>query len=183
MNEEQAAAAANSNAVLEAARKKLPNIAFIIERSKNLNVVVYEALVVGDGKDKKLKAEKPIDAYWLDQDPEYVKAARASGKQDDRVELGMFESKLAYGLSWTEVKDKPGRYKLNMVAVPKQHIEVYIDENGDVVAETTIDGKACRLERIYVYSVEGWVKPTVMWVQLCGTDLATGEARNERQKP
>ena len=35
--------------------------------------------------------------YWMDIDPEYVKAARAKGKMHDREELNMIERQFAYG--------------------------------------------------------------------------------------
>lgn len=72
---------------------KNPNIAFIVERSKNKNIVVYEGLV----KDGKIDPAKPLDVYWLDIDPVNVKNNRAKGQKHDRSELGMIESKMAYG--------------------------------------------------------------------------------------
>ena len=48
-----------------------PNILFAIARSKNKNMVMYEAKMEGD----KLAAT-PLEGYWLDIDPEYQAAAR-----------------------------------------------------------------------------------------------------------
>lgn len=70
-----------------------PNILFIISRSKNKNIVVYEAKMEGGT----IKASDPIDAYWLDIDPEYVEKARAKGVESDRVDLNMIERNMAYG--------------------------------------------------------------------------------------
>lgn len=39
---------------------------------QNKNIVVYEGLVEGG----ELKADKPVDAYWFDIDPDYIKANR-----------------------------------------------------------------------------------------------------------
>lgn len=74
-------------------QKENPNLLFIIERSKNKNVVCYAAKMKGG----QIDPDDPIEAYWMDIDPEYVKAARAKGVTSDRVELGVMESKLAYG--------------------------------------------------------------------------------------
>lgn len=49
------------------------------------------------GKDGKLDANKPLDGYWLDIDPEYVKANRKKGKTDDRDELSYIDKTMAYG--------------------------------------------------------------------------------------
>ena len=76
--------------MLEKQRKERPNILFIIERSKNMNIVVYEA----DVKDGKLDPKEPVKAFWLDIDPEYVKRA---GEKSDKVELSMVEWSMAYG--------------------------------------------------------------------------------------
>ena len=56
---------------------------FVIERSKNANVVSYDAVLTDDGK---IKEESPIDAYWL----------LYAYKNGEREELSAFDKK-AYG--------------------------------------------------------------------------------------
>ena len=56
---------------------------FVIERSKNANVVSYDAVLTDDGK---IKEESPIDAYWL----------LYAYKKGEREELSAFDKK-AYG--------------------------------------------------------------------------------------
>jgi hypothetical protein len=56
-------------------------------------VVVYEAKHAGG----KFDAAAPCAVYWMDIEPEYVKANRAKGIMSDRSDLGMMESSMAYG--------------------------------------------------------------------------------------
>ena len=56
---------------------------FVIERSKNANVVKYDAVLTEDGK---INAKTPIDAYWL----------LYAYKNGEREELSAFDKK-AYG--------------------------------------------------------------------------------------
>ena len=46
-----------------------PGVVLVIARSKNENVVVYEAMMDGD----RLRESDTCDAYWLDIDPDYVR--------------------------------------------------------------------------------------------------------------
>eukprot|EP01084_Bolivina_argentea_P070090 127485_1 len=68
-------------------------VLFWIERSKNKNIVVYEA----DKNPSTADHYNTVVGYWLDIDPEFVKAARKKGVNSDRAELSYMEKKLAYG--------------------------------------------------------------------------------------
>lgn len=91
-------------------------ICMVISRSKNANLVVYEALTGGpstpstslDPANVESEDSAPVpapptclglDAYWLDVDPEYVAKNRAKGKSSDRDELNFIERRMAYGVS------------------------------------------------------------------------------------
>jgi hypothetical protein len=81
-----------------------------IERSKNLNVVAYQANLV-DSKtgasvesgakraDCTFKSSEPLRAYWIKIEPEHVARRRARGEMEDICELNMVERKLAFGCS------------------------------------------------------------------------------------
>lgn len=71
-----------------------PSICMYIERSKNKNVVVYEAVPAASDASK----VESIHPYWLDIDPDYVAKNRAKGKQDDAEELNFIEKRMAYGV-------------------------------------------------------------------------------------
>jgi len=158
-----------------------PRILFLIARSKNLNLVIYEALV--EEKDSKtLRVKKPVDVYWLDVDPAYVAANRKKGVKSDRSELNFLESYQAYGVGFEAVKDKTGQYDLKLVAVPDRPIRLSIDEKGiphtsiNLTSSESKEKEACSLDKVYVSTTEGWLSiPKVEYVELFGTSLKTGK--------
>lgn len=155
------------------------NIAFIIERSKNKNVVVYEGKV---GEDGALNAAEPLGVYWLDIDPEYVAKARASGKTDDRVELNFLERTAAYGCS-AKPAEAAGEYRIHMVALPSRDLTLYL-KDGKPRARIVINGKDCDLFKIHIESQDRWVgPPKVLYAEIHGDDCETGEPRVERLHP
>jgi len=168
-----------AKAQLAELRKTSPNILFVIARSKNKNIVVYEALK----KDNALDAAKPIDVYWLDIDPEYVAAARKKGIQTDRNELNMIEKQFAYGVGFEPVQGKSDHYNLKLVALPERPVEMCLDSNGNPQARISINGKSANLVRIYVYAVERMLRtPKVEYIDVIGQD-ENGEYVHERIVP
>lgn len=159
------------------------DIVFIIERSKNKNVVCYSAKRANAGESK-LDETEPMVAYWLDIDPEYVAKARAAGKMDDRVDLNVFENQFAYGLAAEPAGGRPGAYEVHLVALPSRTLELYLKDDGKAAARMVISGRACNMFKIYVDSTDRWVgPPKVNWVELHGVDLETGEHLVERMHP
>eukprot|EP00796_Vickermania_ingenoplastis_P010012 gene10012-6991_t len=84
-----------------------------IRRSKNLNVVVYQAKYksersdnLGEGgeqvesgvrADCVLHPTQPLHPLWIKLEPEHVARRRARGETDDRCEISLVERKMAYG--------------------------------------------------------------------------------------
>lgn len=78
--------------------------------------------------------------------------------------------------------DKPGVYKLVLVALPTR--EVFLEMvDGQPRAVIYVEGKRVFLNRIYVHAKEGWTGPTVQYVVLHGVDAETGEAVQEVMRP
>jgi len=166
--------------VLHNVQKDAPNILFIIERSKNKNIVVYEAKLAAEGK---LDTNYPIEAYWLDIDPAYVAANRKKGIMTDRSELNMIESKFAYGLS-VQPTGKENEYKVTLVAVPSRTIILHIDADGEPKARIIIDGKECHFKKIYVDSTDRFMMtPKVNFVELHGVHFDSGDTIVEKIIP
>ena len=67
-------------------------VLFWIERSKNKNIVVYEAEKTEDTLDH----YNNVVGYWLKIEPSYVAKNRQKGKKDDRVEINMVEKKVCF---------------------------------------------------------------------------------------
>ena len=161
-------------------RQTSPNVLFVIGRSKNLNIVVYEGKVSGTEMDSK----EPVIVYWLDLDPAYQKQKRDKGVTSDRLELNYIEKTMAYGLSSTPHAAKPGHHTVQLVAFSKRAVDVYYDKTkGRPVAMIEINGAQCELLRIFVSATDSWTGlPKVQHVDVIGLD-AHGKQVTERITP
>ena len=164
-------------------------IALYIQRSKNLNVVVYDGTTVPSPEHggRKLDPAAPIDAYWLDIDPAYQAKNRAKGKADDREELNFIDRWQAYGCKPKNIEALTA--EVEFVALPKKDIRLTLEKDsatGEMVpvTRTTFNGVAnCVLERIWVESDEsGWI-PSVKYIDMFGLHPDTQAAVTERFTP
>jgi hypothetical protein len=140
---------------------------FIIERSKNANVVHYDAQLT---EGRKLNPKKPVIAYWI-----------MLAEDGRREPLSLIERQKAYGFRIKVEKDGQA-YRMRLMAYPGREIRVYYNETR-VAAEMRIDGNPALLERIYIASTEGRSLPTVKYVELFGRDLNSNEERYEKIVP
>ena len=149
-----------------AARKKTQSL-FIIERSKNANVVHYDARLTADGK---LDPKEPVIAYWV---------MRAEDGQ--REELNWMDKEKGYGF---DIKPDPSvnGYKMTLMALPQQQITV--KKAGDAIrAEMVIGGRPAVLEKVYINASDGLTGPKVHYIMLYGKDLKTGGKRSQKIVP
>jgi hypothetical protein len=140
---------------------------FIIERSKNANVVHYDAQLTADGK---LDPKEPVIVYWV-----------RLAEDGRRRKLSWIQKKIAYGFT---IKPDPSidGYGMTFVAYPEKQIIVK-KEKGAVRAEAVIDGRPAVLEKIYINASEGLTMPIVHYIDVYGKDLQTGEERREKIVP
>lgn len=137
---------------------------FTIERSKNANIVQYDAQLTPEGK---LDPKEPIISYW-------VMLAKDGRKQ----ELNLIEKKMAYGFK--AKYDAEGNFVIiDMVADIQRKVKVY-EIDGIYRAETLIDGHSAFVEKIYIKSIEGRTLPRVEYIELFGQDIETGDDRYEK---
>ena len=61
-----------------------------------------------------LNAEKPIDTFWYDIEPSYVRGRRKKNNNLDRIEFGMMDNR-GYGL---KISQRDGVYYCKMAAMP-----------------------------------------------------------------
>lgn len=149
-----------------AAQKKTQSL-FIIKRSKNANVVHYDARLTADGK---LDPKEPVIAYW-------VMRAEDGRRQD----LNWMEEKKGYGF---DIKTDPSAngYKMTLMAAPQQQITV--KKAGDAMcAEMVIGGQPAVLEKIYINASGGLTGSKVHYIMLYGKDLKTGGKRSQKIVP
>jgi hypothetical protein len=135
-----------------------PNNIFKIERNKNANVVMYDAILKDDGA---IDPKNPIDAYWL-----------LFAKDGRREELGIFDKK-AYGFSIKANGD--GSFDLALKAVEDRPIRVLLVK-GEPKGIIKINGIDCYLSKVYVQA-SGL---SVQYYVLTGTDIQNGAAVEEK---
>jgi hypothetical protein len=129
---------------------------FVVERSVNANVVVYEAVRGADGR---MDPKKPIRVFWR----MYAEDGREAG-------LNFFERIRAYGV---EVAGHPGpdTFLLRMKAFPGRPL-VLRDQGGCAEVVTEIGGRKAVLSRVFVSSTRG-LFPSVAFVDVFGKDAET----------
>lgn len=139
---------------------------FHIERNKNTNIVVYDALTLAGGD---LLDEDPVIVYWL-------KLAEGGHRKD----LKGIEKRMAYGFS---VKEREGnRLTLEMKADVGR--DVTVEPRGESYnAFMDINGRRAVVEKIYIFAKEGGLLPSVEYLELFGKDPDTGEDLYEKFLP
>ena len=158
---------ASAPATKKAAAQKKTQSLFIIKRSKNANVVHYDARLTADGK---LDPKEPVIAYWV-----------MRAEDGRREELNWMEKKKGYGF---DIKPDPSvnGYKMTLMAAPQQQITV--KKAGDAIrAEMVIGGRSAVLEKIYINASDGLTGSKVHYIMLYGKDLKTGGKRSQKIVP
>lgn len=140
---------------------------FVITRTKNANVVHYEAHLAASGA---LDLAHPLVAYWV---------MRA---EDGRREgLTWLEERLAYG--WSASFDARGELLVRLRAFAGRELRVFREKTGHFRALARIVGRPAVLERIHVASDDHGLTPTVHYVDLFGTARGDGRRVTERIVP
>jgi hypothetical protein len=139
---------------------------FHIERSKNANVVVYDARLTADGR---LDAGDPVVAYWMEL-----------ARDGRRKKLSGIERRFAYGFKARFVDDDT--VVLKMAAKIGRQITVDVAA-GQPRAIIEIAGHRSVLDRVYVQSTGKGPWPSVEFLDVFGVDLETGVDRRERIYP
>jgi hypothetical protein len=133
---------------------------FIIQRSKNANEVHYY-LQVDDRC--RIASDTPVSAVWK------LLAVRP----DKTASLSVFDQ-LAYGVAQQRVTHNEVSFSLK--ALEQKRLTARVmgpPQSGTCVAQaqTDIAGQRAVLERIYVQTEEGWLKPKVLYVDVFGTSV------------
>jgi hypothetical protein len=134
---------------------------FRIGRSKNENVVIYEARRGPAG----LHVPSPVSAYWL-----------MLAEDGRREQLTWAERKLAYGYDVADVRPDGCLLTLSACSTRSLRIE---RANAGFRAICSIAGQRAVLERIFVQASEGALLPSVQHVDLFGKSLG-GSPLSER---
>jgi hypothetical protein len=140
---------------------------FRIERSKNANIIQYDAQVRPDGM---LDRKKPVVAYWI-----------RLAEQGQIKKLSWIQRTFAYGFK-ADLDDSSESVTLKMAADFGRVIKVrrFGQQYGSTI---DIDGKPSRLEKVYIDASGKGLFVTVNFIELHGFDLVNGEATYQRFVP
>ena len=142
------------------------NHLFVIERSKNKNLVQYDIRLTEDSDPPD---SRPVNVYWILE----------NGR---REELNLIEKKYAYGIALQEKLDKD---KFKVILAAFKGLEIIVEKlNDSFKAVVSIHGRESILQKIYIKSEETQVGfPKVLYVELFGRNKETGLPIRERISP
>ena len=149
------------------AAEPCPSHLFVLGRSKNANIVVYDANRNPAGD---LPASDPVVAYWL-----------LNGENGAREELNLVERQRAYGFDLTPGQT-PGTFEMAFKSGRSRRLVVRMLD-GCPVATGAIGGEDGVLRRMFVQSTEGSLQPRIEYVECFGEDLTPGRPLYERFIP
>jgi hypothetical protein len=126
---------------------------FFIQRSKNANEVHYQLRV---DERCRIASDAPVSAFW--------KLLEAS--PDKTASLSVFDQ-MAYGIEQQHVANNGVSFRLK--ALEQKRITASVTAPPQLgtcaaIAQTELQGQWAVLERIYVQTEEGWLKPKVLYV-------------------
>jgi len=143
-----------------------PNQLFYLQRDPNTNTIVCEL----NFKDGVLDEDDPVHTFWI----RYT-------EKGQRAELNFIQRNFAYGVKSKLLQKE--KYELHFVSYKKysMYLMKAADNNYHVFA--TINKKQVILNRIFIRVNGGsfW-KPNIEYVELKGSDPATGAEVTERMK-
>jgi hypothetical protein len=146
---------------------------FFIQRSKNANEVHYHLRV--DDRCR-LVTDAPVSAVWKLLEDSSNKTAS----------LSVFDQ-IAYGIAQQRVTDNRVSFSLKALEQKRIHASAAaLPQMGtcSARAQVEINGQWAVLERIYVQTEEGWLKPKVIYVDVFGTSVdARATSVRERLTP
>ena len=132
---------------------------FRIERSKNANIIQYDAQIEADGK---LSKKEPVIGYWI-----------RLAEQGQVQKLSWVQRKFAFGFK-AKYDAATDTAKVKMVADIGQPIIVR-RVDGVYMATVELEGQSSQLNRIFIQAHGKGISVTVEYVEIFGIDLETGE--------
>lgn len=143
-----------------------PNRLFYIQKSNNINTVIYEA---NPAVGQRLDQEQPVSVYWI-----------RYAERGQREKLSGMQWSMAYGYKHRSLKPSSSEVEIKLNAFKKRAIHVAY-QNGKPIALTTINGRRAQLHKIFVQlDPDSGLIPKVQYVELFGTDPAENRPVRER---
>ena len=140
---------------------------FKIERSKNSNIIQYDAR---SGPDGKLLKKDPLIGYWI-----------RHNEQGQRMELSWVQKTFAFGFKTELAKD---RESAEMEMAQDLGAPITVVRVGDIYRATApLEGHTSYLDKIYIKASGKGIKVNVEYVETFGKDVETGEDRYQKIVP
>lgn len=138
---------------------------FKIDRSKNANIIQYDAHAGNDGK---LLKKKPVVGYWI-----------RLAEQGQVKKLTWIQRTFVYGFKIKLSKDRESA-EMDMVVDLGPTISI-IHDGDNYRATMPINGSTAYLDRVYVKSTKSALGiKSVEYIELFGKDFDTGEDLYEK---
>lgn len=148
------------------AARPQPEPLFHIARSKNRNIVQYDAI---RSSSETLDPQHPVVVYWV------------LLAEDGRREELSFLDRRAYGFK--VVREVGATSWLLYLAAAEDRALRVVYWQGRWVAQIVIRGRSAVLKTIYVSADDSKLIPTVHYVDLYGFDMVTNQPLTERLRP
>ncbi len=138
-----------------------------LQRDPNINTIVYSLNL----KNNELDADNPVHAFWI----KYAEGAKVE-------ELNFIQRKFAFGISAKQTsKDN---YDLHIAAYKKYTLHLLKDAAGQYHIYGNINNRLAIMQRVFIRINGGALFfPNVVYIELKGTDAATGQPLVQRFKP
>jgi hypothetical protein len=137
---------------------------FFIERSKNANIVQYDAQVDSSGR---LVRDEPVVAYWI-----------RLAEQGQEKELSWMQWLFAFGFD-TKFTPENGIVGLEMNAGIDRLISI-VRDGERFRARVVIDGFQAYLDRVFIKSQRKGFFVDVDYIELFGEDIESAGGRYEK---
>lgn len=144
----------------------IPNQLFYLQRTSNANTIVCELNI----KNGVLNEDEPAHVFWI-----------RYGDKGQRAELNFIQRKFAYGIKTTKLaKDK---YELHFVSYKNYLMQLMKGADNKYYVFGPINDKQAIINRIFIKINGGslW-SPNIEYVEIKGTDPATGKEVVQRKK-
>ncbi len=147
-----------------------PDMMFYLQRTPNTNTIVYG---LNFDKEDRLNAAAPIRVYWI----------RYTEPGHPVRDLNYIQRTFAYGVKTKQTgKDT---WELKIVAYDKLPLMLRKGNDGNYHVYAHLDNKPVIFRKAYIKITEKgtfW-NPDIPYIELTGTDLATGKEMVHRIKP
>jgi hypothetical protein len=144
----------------------IDNLLFYVQRTLNINTLVYELNVNREGD---LNLKEPIKIYWINY-----------AKDSSRESLSVIEKKKAYGIEVELIDHDKKCFRFNLTSYPKKPLYLIKSPiDNRYRAYCIINNNLSILTRVFIQT-EGKLPPKIKRIDIAGQDPVKNEVCIER---